>query len=163
STATVTIHETDQPTTIQFSQANYTGSEKDPSVVINVNRAGGLPAATVDFATADGTAKAGSNYVATSGTLTFAKGQTSAARTAVAGANYVATSGTLSFGTGQSSATFTVQLIDDGTFRTDNLFLNLTLSNATGSSVLGSQSTATLTIAEADGTPNQLFVAKAYE
>lgn len=43
-----------------------------------LTRTGGSDAFSVDYATADGTASAGSDYVATSGTVSFAAGQTTA-------------------------------------------------------------------------------------
>jgi hypothetical protein len=46
-------------------------------MVFTVTRGGGkTEAVTVDYATADGTAAAGTDYTAVSGTLTFASGDT---------------------------------------------------------------------------------------
>jgi hypothetical protein len=73
---------------------------------------------TVNFATADGTAKAGSDYVATSGTLTFAPGET--------------------------SKTILVQTIDDNLSEpTETFFVNL--SNAVGATITHGQGMGTIT------------------
>jgi uncharacterized protein YdbL (DUF1318 family) len=143
STAAVTIAESDQQGTgtIQFVQPNYTVPEMGGTATITLTRSGALGAATVDFATSDGSAVKGTNYVATSGTVTFAANQ--------------------------QTATFPVKILDDGVFQATNSTLNLTLSAATGAGSLGTQNTATLTIIEGDGptivaTPNQVFVAHAY-
>jgi hypothetical protein len=52
-------------------------SEGDGKVTLTVNRTGGVGSASIDYATADGNAVAGSDYSATSGTLTFGPGDTS--------------------------------------------------------------------------------------
>jgi hypothetical protein len=72
---------------------------------------------TVDFATQDSTATAGSDYTATAGTLTFAAGET--------------------------SKTVTVQLLGDAIGETTEA-LNLVLSGATGSVILGASATGTI-------------------
>jgi hypothetical protein len=64
--------------TFQFSSGGYTVGEGDGSVLITVTRAGSVnDAASVDYATADGTAVQGLKYVNATGKLTFAAGQTS--------------------------------------------------------------------------------------
>ncbi|MBL9174260.1 MAG: alpha/beta fold hydrolase [Verrucomicrobiales bacterium] len=63
--------------TVQFTAARITFWESGGTLLVNVERS--APAdttATVDFATADGTAAQGVNYIATSGTITFAPGET---------------------------------------------------------------------------------------
>jgi hypothetical protein len=50
--------------------------ESDGKVVLPVNRTGGVGTASVDVATADGTAHAGSDYGTTSGTIVFGPGDT---------------------------------------------------------------------------------------
>src|SRR5262249_61605645 len=65
--------------------------------------------------------------------------------TATAGSDYTATSGTLSFGIGETQKTFTVAISND-TLVEGSETLGLTLSTPTGGPPLGTQSTATLTI-----------------
>ena len=74
-------------------------------------------AVTVDWATADGTATAGSDYTAGSGTLTFAAGDT--------------------------SKTVTVAVLDDSTDEISET-VTLTLSNASGASIGDGEATGTL-------------------
>ena len=67
-----------QPGSLQFSGATYNASETNAMVTIIVTRTGGSDGAvTVAYATSNGTATAGSDYTATSGTLSFATGETS--------------------------------------------------------------------------------------
>ena len=73
---------------------------------------------TVDYATADGTATAGSDYTSTSGTLTFDAGTT--------------------------SQTISVSIADDETDESDETF-TLTLSNASGADLGTSTATGTIT------------------
>ena len=84
---------------------------------VTLNRAAS-ETVTVDYATADGTATAGSDYTATSGTLSFAAGET--------------------------KKTVSVQLLadahDDG-----GETMTLTLSNASGASISDAQATGTIT------------------
>ena len=67
-----------QPQAIMLSAASYTTGEGGPAIVI-VTRSGGAGAATINYATANGTATAGSDYTAASGALIFAAGETSKA------------------------------------------------------------------------------------
>ncbi len=95
--------------------------------VTRVNAAAG--AFTVDYATANGTATAGSDYTATSGTLSFADNQV--------------------------SATVTVTLTDEGIPELDEtLFLNL--SSPTGATIADGQGVGT--IVNDDGTPIQVSI-----
>ncbi len=112
----------------------FTVSLNTPSVI----------AVTVDFATANGTAAAGSDYVATSGTLTFAAGQT--------------------------SKTVSVVVNGDVTVeQAETLFLNLTnpsaatIADAQGLGTISNDDTALVTITDAtitegnSGTTNMVF------
>lgn len=109
-----------QPATLQFGSPNFTAYETGGTAIITVTRTGGSTgSSTVNYATSNGTAAAASDYVATSGTLSFADGQT--------------------------SATFTVSVLDDA-LAEGNQTVNLTISNPTGGSTLGSPTTAVLTI-----------------
>jgi hypothetical protein len=111
--------------TVQFSGASYSAIENGSTATITVTRTNGLTGAiTVNYNTADGTAVAGTDYTAASGTLTFAGGVT--------------------------SQTFTVTILDDGLGGT-NTTVNIALSNPTGSASIGSQSNAVLTIANING------------
>jgi hypothetical protein len=109
---------------LAFNRANYSTEENGGSsslVNIQVRRTGYLidSTSTVKYATSDGTATAGSDYVAQSGTLTFAPGE--------------------------SVKPLSISLIDDKLVEPDET-LNLALSDPTGTSTLGSRSTATFVI-----------------
>jgi uncharacterized delta-60 repeat protein len=63
------------PGTVQFSASTYSVNESGASVQVMVQRVGGdTGAISVNYATVDGTAVAGADYTATSGTLTWADG-----------------------------------------------------------------------------------------
>jgi Calx-beta domain/Subtilase family/Bacterial pre-peptidase C-terminal domain/Viral BACON domain len=108
--------------TIQFSSGSYSAGEAAGVVNITVTRSNPTGASVVTYATANGTAKEGRNYIAANGILSFAAGET--------------------------SKTFPVLIIDnafvDGA-RTVNLALS-TPVNAT----LGSQGSAILTVNDND-------------
>jgi hypothetical protein len=108
---------------VQFSAGSYDVSEAAGVATITVNRSGGGLGGpvTVDYATADGTAHAGSDYSERHGTLTF--------------------------GPGDSSATFQVPVVNDNV-RQGGRTVNLTLSNPSGGTSLGSQATAALSIGD---------------
>jgi uncharacterized protein (TIGR03118 family) len=111
---------------LQFSSATYTVNEVDGSATITVTRTGELSQpATVKFATFDGTASQQMDYIATTGTLSFAAGE--------------------------SAKTFSVLIEDDAIPEGDET-VNLILSNPTGAG-LGSPSTAVLTIKDNDSGP----------
>lgn len=113
-----------QPGVLQFGAAGYTVSENAGSATITVSRTGGSDGSvSVNYATSNGSATAGSDYTSTSGTLTFAAGQT--------------------------SATFAIPIVNDTTVEGDE-FVNISLSNPTGGATLGSQLAATLTIISDD-------------
>jgi hypothetical protein len=107
------------PLTVMFSMASYTVSQSAGTATITVVRSFGGKAGTVAFATSDGTAKAGVDYVTAAGVLSFAAGET--------------------------EKTFTVSIINTQQLG-GSRFLNLTLSNPTGGMTLGVPSVATLTI-----------------
>ncbi len=74
--ASASITGLSQPT-IQFAVSSCTVPELDSTISLSVHRSrDSTHAVTVDFATADGTATAGADYVATNGTLAFAPGET---------------------------------------------------------------------------------------
>ncbi|MBM3889123.1 MAG: hypothetical protein FJ388_08345, partial [Verrucomicrobia bacterium] len=106
--------------TVQFGASSYSVNEDGGNATIYVTRAGGVTGeASVDYASSDGTATADSDYLAASGTLTWADGD-------------------------GSTKSFTVPILNGGVYEADET-IALTLSNASGASP-GSPSTATLTI-----------------
>ncbi len=114
------------PGSFRFSQATYATPEGTVAT-ITVERVNGTAGAVgVQYATGDGSAAAGSDYTAASGTLTFADGET--------------------------SQTFTVQTTQDTAVEGDETFV-LTLSNPTGGATLGSPNQAVVTIQDDDTAP----------
>ncbi|MEW5851037.1 MAG: Calx-beta domain-containing protein [Myxococcota bacterium] len=110
------------PGDLQFSSATYSVSEDGGSATITVTRVNGTAGmATVDYATSDGTATAGSDYTASSGTLAFADGET--------------------------SKTFSVPIWMDSNSEGDETIF-LTLSNPSGGAALGTPDTAVLTVVD---------------
>jgi hypothetical protein len=82
--------------------------------------------------------------------------------TASAGSDYAATSGTLSFGAGVTSLSFQVPVTND-TQDEANETVNLTLSNPGGGAVLGTRRTAVLTIVDNDTGGTLSFGASTYQ
>jgi Calx-beta domain/Dockerin type I domain len=113
-----------------FNPTSYTVNENAGQATVTVTRDNSSDTASVQYATSDASAVAGTNYTATSGTLNFA--------------------------IGQSSATFNVPItdvVDQG----GNKVLNLTLSNPSAAGVgyahqVGTNSTATITIVDGANT-----------
>src|SRR5262249_18563147 len=109
---------------VQFATGLYSISETTSSLTITITRtAGSVGTVTVNYATSDGTAKAGTNYQATSGSLLWNDGDT-------------------------ASKSFTVPILDAGTLN-GNLTFNLTLSSPGGSASLGSPATAIVQVLNA--------------
>jgi hypothetical protein len=106
SAAVLTIADDDASPTVQFSADNYSVNENGgpASILVTLSAASGVTV-TVDFATSDLTATAGSDYTAVNGTLAFAPGQV--------------------------SQNFTVPINDDGASEGDET-VRLTLSNPNG-------------------------------
>src|SRR5204862_7228603 len=95
-----------QAGTLHFSAPGYSVVENQGTATITVTRTNGSAGSvSVNYATSNGTATAGSDYTATSGTLTFAAGET--------------------------SKTFTVPIINDTAVENAETF-TLTLSSPTG-------------------------------
>jgi hypothetical protein len=108
---------------ITFSMATYSVSEAGGNATITVNLSSPSSSiVTVNYATSNGSATAGSDYYATAGTLTFNPGDT--------------------------SETFTVEIINDS-FDEPNETINLTLSGPVNA-VLGTPSEVILTIEDDD-------------
>jgi hypothetical protein len=102
-----------------FSSATYQAYENQGFVTINVLRSGPVnQAVSVDYATSNGTATAGVDYVGTSGTLTFQSGA--------------------------KLQTFNISILNDGASDGGET-VTLTLSNPQGASIIG-PNPATLTI-----------------
>ena len=122
-TATLTINDNDVPT-FSFASATETVGEGDgtKTITVNISEAPGA-AVSVDYATSEGTATAGSDYTATNGTLNF--------------------------GASDTSKTFDVTITDDAASEGDET-ITLTLSNATGATSIGTPNPATLTIQDND-------------
>ena len=125
-TATVTIVDDDSPSTVSFFQSSYSVTENGGNASITVQRAGNLgKPATVNYGTSNGTAIASSDYTATSGTLSFASGET--------------------------TKTISIPIINDTLIESSET-LNIALSNPGKWTTIGSQDTATLTIVDNDTT-----------
>jgi hypothetical protein len=134
-TETATFGGTD--TTLQFSAVSYSVTESVGFFNVTVTRVGNESSAPfVAYATSDGTAKEGRDYVAAQGVLTFAKGET--------------------------SKTFPVLIIDNG-FADGSRTVNLNLTNVAGA-FLGTASSAVLTINDNDSSngPNPVDDARAF-
>ena len=111
--------------TLQFSSAAYSVNENGASVTLTVTRTNGSSSAVgVSFATANGSATAGSDYTNTSGTLSWANGDT-------------------------AGKTITVPILDDSVFEGDETF-TVALSSVSGGAALGTNATATVTIVDND-------------
>jgi len=120
STASITLLNQSTPGEINLSSSNYTVAEGG-QVTVSVNRSNGSSGAvSVSYATVDGTAFAGQDYTAVSGTLNWAAGDSAA-------------------------KTFVISALTDAVIE-NNEILNLSLLSIVGSAQLGSQSTATITI-----------------
>jgi hypothetical protein len=130
----VTVADDDNGGVIKFSSATYRVQEPldTPStlVTITVQRTGTNLASgvSVQFATSDGTAQAGPDYVAAAGQLVF--------------------------GPGETQKTFQITVKGDALLEADET-VTLTLSNPQGGATLGTPSTAVLTIV--DTTPSVQF------
>ena len=106
---------------LQLSAAGYTVAQSSGSVTVTANRTGGSNGAvSVHYAAANGTADAGTDFTASSGTLSWASGDA-------------------------SSKTFSVPVSNATPFSGSKNF-TLTLSSPSGGATLSSPSTATVTI-----------------
>ncbi len=115
-----------KPGVLQFSATSYNVNE-NTTAVITVTRTGGSNGiVSVDYATADGTAKAGSDYTAAKGTLKWGNGDT-------------------------VDKTFKVNITDDDE-KEDNETVNLSLSKAIVATI-GKLGKAVVTIVDDDKTP----------
>jgi Zn-dependent metalloprotease len=110
--------------TFAFSSATYSVGEAGPSALITINRSGSTTGTdSVHFATADGTATAGSDYTAVSQDVSFSPGET--------------------------SKTVSIPITDDSVVENDET-VSLSLSSPSTGAVLGDPHAATLTILDND-------------
>ncbi|WP_404437720.1 DUF4082 domain-containing protein [Bradyrhizobium daqingense] len=122
-TVLVTVVDDDSPSTISMADMAVSVSETTPSATLTLLRNGSIDQpATIQFTTSNGSALAGSDYTASSGTVTFAAGQ--------------------------PSQTISVPIINDSAGEADESF-TVTLSNPTGAA-LGAQTTTTVSILDND-------------
>ena len=124
SPATAVLTILDDDSTLQFSRPSYSVSEGVTASLIVTRTGGALGSATVAYATASGTATAPGDYVATSGTLTFAPGVT--------------------------SQTITIATLDDAVVEGSEFFTVTLASPTPAGTSLGSPSSATVTITDND-------------
>ena len=132
SSSTVTVSDNDTaPGALAFSAASYSLAETGGSATITVTRTGGSGGAvTVTYAAVSGTATAGADFTAVSGSLSWAAGDPAA-------------------------KTFTVPVTDDSVWESTET-VSLSLSSPSGGATLGSQKTATLSITDNDNNPGVL-------
>ena len=124
STSVLFISDNDPNGKLQFKLTSFLVSENSPTATITITRSNGTYGAIgVSYSTNDNTATNGSDYTTTSGTLSFAQGQ--------------------------SSKTFTIPIKND-TAAEGAESLNLTLSNPTGGATLADGMRAVLIITDND-------------
>ncbi|MBI3414274.1 MAG: hypothetical protein HY043_02965 [Verrucomicrobia bacterium] len=130
--ATITIQDNDPGA--GFVTAKYFIHEDEGALRVTVRRGNDLALGpfTVDYATVDGTALAGQDYVATSGTLVFAAGE--------------------------MSRSFEVPVINDGILEADENF-RVALSNVSGDASLGTVTNLTVILCDATGMTPHGFAA----
>jgi hypothetical protein len=118
---------TENPGTLQFESAQYDVPEDAGTITLTVTRVnGGEGTVTVDYSTINGTAVAGDDYVAASGTLLFMP------------AEY--------------SKTFDVEVTDNDWFNEEDRSFEVVLQNPSHPP-LGDPAVATVTITDDDGVP----------
>jgi hypothetical protein len=118
----LTIRDNDAGGTLQLGLAAYTANETSDSALITVTRLrGAASGVSVNYATSDGTATAGSDYAATSGTLNFAAGDL--------------------------SESFLVPILDDSSGEGAEV-LQVAISSPVGGAILGTRKTADLKIVD---------------
>ncbi len=132
--AMVTINDNDTPPiagSLRLSAPTYSVSENDSGLDVIVERTGGSTGeVTVNYATSNGSASAGQDYVATSGMLTF--------------------------GNNVLSQAFTVSIIDDVDAEQAETF-NVALSTPGGGATLASPTSAVATVSDNDSTIAQVY------
>jgi uncharacterized delta-60 repeat protein len=130
-TATINIIDDDNPGVISMSLASVAISESATTLNITATRSvGTFGAVSVSYATSDGTAQAGSDYTAASGTLSWNTGDT-------------------------EPQTFSITILDDAIEEDEEDFA-VTLSDPTGGATLGA-ATTTVTIEDDDANPGTIL------
>jgi uncharacterized delta-60 repeat protein len=125
--AAATVIIVDDESAVAFSSPTYQVSENQATAAVTVSRSGSVANPfSVDFAISDGTATAGQDYIAQSGTLNFASGET--------------------------TKTIVIAILNDAIIEGDET-IALRLSNATGGVAIGNQGSATLVITDDDALP----------
>jgi TolB protein len=115
---------------VQFENATYSVSEGAGAATVNITRKGDTSGVvSIDYATSNETASAGSDYNAATGTITFNAGET--------------------------LKTFSVQILEDALAEGSET-LALRLSNPTGGAELGSPAVAALTINDNEPCSNSI-------
>src|SRR5439155_928217 len=110
----------DQGATVEFASASYSVDENGGTAIVAVRRTGSTTGTvSVNYASSDGTARAGTDYVGQAGWLVF--------------------------GPGDTGKLISVPILPDSLIE-GNETVNLTLGNPIGGEILGNQKTATLTI-----------------
>jgi len=118
---------------LQFSSPTYVINEVVPMASITVTRTGGAQGSvTVTYTTTDGTATAGADYTAATGTLAWADGDA-------------------------APKVFDVPILDDSAVEGDETVL-LDLSNPSGGAVIGAPGMAVLTIIDNESAPYPLGI-----
>lgn len=138
-TSTVTIVDDDNtPGVVALSVAAYTVQETSATITLTATRSGGNSGAiNVAYTTVDGTATAGADYTAKTGTLSWANGDS-------------------------ANKTFTISITNDLFAESTEVF-TVALSNPTAGATLGSLSSASVSIVDNDSAPGTLaFSATAY-
>lgn len=121
------LSQTPIPNVVQFSASNYNVQEDCTTVTVTVNRIGdSSAAASVDYATSDGSATERKDYITALGNLRFAAGET--------------------------TRSFAV-LINEDSYVEGNETFNITLSNPTGMTI-GGPAIATVTITDDPAEPS---------
>jgi hypothetical protein len=119
----------------EFAGPTYISAENAGTVTVAVYRNGGASgAASVVYATSNGTATAGLDYTASTGALSFADGET--------------------------EKTFNVTILDNSLHETTEMF-KLTLKSPSGGATLGSQKTAVISIIDDDASNGQFAFSNA--
>jgi hypothetical protein len=121
--ATLTINDNDSNGNLEFDALGYSATETGGQATVTVHRVGGsVGTVTVDYATSDGSATAGQDYTAASGTLTF--------------------------GDGETTKSFVVPIAWDGVGSEPNETINVALSNPGGGSDLATNTAAVIHISD---------------